>query len=364
MRLSTTTTSILLPFLFFTTALASAGDRSPVFTRCVSNCKLNVCQSPNPPPLPLSLRLTRWTCFDDCKYTCMHQITALDVSKGLKPKQYHGKWPFYRYAGMQEPASVLFSILNMVVHLRGWKKVRREVEDGHPMKGYYLTWSVVSVNAWIWSSVFHTRDLPTTEKLDYFSAALAIMYALYYTVIRLFHLYPLRHAPRPLTSSQNHATATQPPSTSYKAWRTLCTLAYIAHISYLTLLPRFDYTYNMAFNLFLGLSHNFLWLLYSLPISSPSTLSSILTKIHFRRFPSRPHTYRPSFTSKASLFVLLTTLATALELFDFPPWWGVIDAHALWHLSTVPIAEMWYWFLVEDSKDGSWRELEKSSGRL
>ena len=102
----------------------------------------------------------------------------------------------------------------------------------------------------------------------------------------------------------------------------------------------------MAFNLGVGLMHNTLWAVYSLPASI-----SLL-----RRFPSQPKPYRPKFVGKAAVFVILTTAATALELFDFPPWGRIIDAHALWHLSTVPIALKWYDFLVEDSLDVSWRE--------
>lgn len=177
--------------------------------------------------------------------------------------------------------------------------------------------------------------------MDYFSAALAIMYALYYTVIRIFHLYsPFRHTR--ITSSAKNTS--QPTNLASKAWPLLCILAYLGHISYLTLLPRFDYTYNMAFNLALGLTHNALWLLYSLPTSI------------IRRFPSQSKSYRPRFANKAAVFVGLTTAATALELFDFPPWGGIIDAHALWHLATAPIALFWYDFLIEDSLDHSWRE--------
>jgi hypothetical protein len=99
----------------------------------------------------------------------------------------------------------------------------------------------------------------------------------------------------------------------------------------------------MAFNLIIGLTHNVLWLIYSLPIPL------------IRRYPSQPKSYRPPFTINAAVFVVLTTSATALELFDFPPWAGIIDAHALWHLSTAPIALFWYDFLVEDSLDHSWR---------
>lgn len=76
----------------------------------------------------------------------------------------------------------------------------------------------------------------------------------------------------------------------------------------------------------------------------------------FQRFPSYPKKYRPRFTNKAAVCVVLTTAAISLELFDFPPWARIIDAHALWHLSTVPIALGWYDFLVEDSLDPSWRE--------
>ena len=102
----------------------------------------------------------------------------------------------------------------------------------------------------------------------------------------------------------------------------------------------------MAFNLAIGLTHNALWAIYAMPTS----LSL------FPRFRSRPKDYRPRFTSEAAVFVVLTTAATSLELFDFPPWALIIDAHALWHLSTAPITLMWYEFLVKDSLDPSWRE--------
>jgi len=189
---------------------------------------------------------------------------------------------------------------------------------------------------------YHHIDVSTTEKLDYFSAAGAILYALYLTVVRLFHLYPYPQRNRLTLSSDS------PPPTNlvHKAWSVLCILLYVIHISYLTLLPRFDYAYNMAFNLTLGITHNMLWMLYSLP--APLSL--------VRRFPSQPKSYRPHFVTKAAIFVALTTSATALELFDFPPWMRVIDAHALWHLSTAPITFFWYNFLIEDSLDNSWRD--------
>lgn len=179
-------------------------------------------------------------------------------------------------------------------------------------------------------------DLPLTEKLDYFSAALAILYALYYTVIRAANLYT-----RPSKPEDNGRSFLR------FGWSALCIIVYLSHVTYLSTLPRFDYTYNMAFNLVLGISHNTIWLLYSSPLP------------FFQRFPYAPKTYYPRHIYKAAIFVLLTTAATALELFDFPPLGGVLDAHALWHLSTAPIAKFWYDFLVEDSQNDGWRPNQK-----
>lgn len=342
----------LIALALVASTAASSGDRSGDFQHCVIRCSADACTSSS--LLPISLRITRWTCTDDCKYRCMHSITDLAIERGDPVQQYYGKWPFWRLVGMQEPASVAFSLLNLWCHAHGGNEVLQRIPSGHPMKSYYLIWSLLSVNAWTWSSVFHTRgrfyigvsltdlshlstDFPLTEKLDYFSAALAIGYGLYYTVIRMFHLYPRRDTLSTYPTVSNKAL--------YFVWTLLCILVYLTHISYLTLLPRFDYTYNIAFNLTLGLSHNALWLLYSLP--------AVMSLI--RRFPSKPKSYRPRYASKAAAFVVLTTVTTALEVFDFPPWARVIDAHALWHLATAPIAIFWYRFLVEDALDEGWR---------
>lgn len=181
-------------------------------------------------------------------------------------------------------------------------------------------------------------DWPITEKLDYFSAALSILFGLYIAVVRLFHLYPTR--PHSLTST----TGITIPYT-FKIWTSLCIFVYLAHITYLSVLPRFDYSYNVMFNLIIGLSHNILWIIYALPPS----LSFI------NAFPSMPRKYHPKVMTKAAIYVLLTTAATGLEIFDFPAWARIIDAHSLWHLATAFIAVGWYDFLVEEALDDGWR---------
>ena len=51
------------------------------------------------------------------------------------------------------------------------------------------------------------------------------------------------------------------------------------------------------------------------------------------------------------MILLLLTLASLLELLDFPPLLRALDAHSLWHLSTVPIASMWYDWLIQDAQE-------------
>jgi len=161
-----------------------------------------------------------------------------------------------------------------------------------------------------------------------------ILYALYMTVVRLFHLYP----GTPSFPSRPGRRA------MFHAWRAIVVLAYVGHVAYLGLATRFDYTYNIIFNLALGLTHHALWLLFALPGSSP-----------FARYSAMPRSYRPAHAGTAAMTVALTTAATALEIFDFPPWGRVLDAHALWHFATAPLAVLWYDFLLTDAMDAGWK---------
>ena len=145
--------------LFFASSVAaSAGDRSPAFQSCLVSCLPRQCVS----ELPFILRLTRWTCVDDCSYLCSHEVTDLAQAQAFQGnpariEQFYGKWAFWRLGGIQEPASVLFSLANLYVHVRGMRLLGRKVPLTHPMLNYYTAWSLVNINAWTWSTVFHTR---------------------------------------------------------------------------------------------------------------------------------------------------------------------------------------------------------------
>lgn len=43
-------------------------------------------------------------------------------------------------------------------------------------------------------------------------------------------------------------------------------------------------------------------------------------------------------------------LAMLLEVYDFPPHQGLVDAHALWHACTIPLSFLWWSFIRDDAE--------------
>ncbi|RYP87361.1 hypothetical protein DL769_000565 [Monosporascus sp. CRB-8-3] len=294
---------LLVLCLFLRTTEASLGDRLPEFKQCVKVCERENCDpNRNPTPIPLHRRLLLWTCPKECDYTCQHIITARRLAAGKKVTQFHGKWPFVRVLGMQEPFSVLFSLGNLWAHHRGLAKVRREIPAGYPLRRYYELFGIVGVTTWIFSAVFHTRDFGLTEELDYFAAGGSVLYGLYYAAVRVFRLdRPRRRA-------------------LLRLWTLVCGCLYAAHVAYLKFW-RWNYTYNMTANVIIGILQNSLWTYFS-----------------YVRWKESRRTW----ATLPGVAVTWIMLAMSLELLDFPPLWGALDAHSLWHLGTIIPIMMWY----------------------
>ena len=52
----------------------------------------------------------------------------------------------------------------------------------------WLTYALVSINAWTWSTVFHTRDVDWTEKADYLCAYSIVLFQVDATSFYTFDL--------------------------------------------------------------------------------------------------------------------------------------------------------------------------------
>ncbi|EFX05746.1 Mn2+ homeostasis protein [Grosmannia clavigera kw1407] len=322
-------------------ATASVGDRLPEFRECVEVCRKENCGSGKAAtPIPLHLRLLLWDCAAECDQTCQRIVTAHRLAAGQSVEQFHGKWPFRRLFGVQEPASVAFSLGNLWAHVTGVRRLRQTLPASYPLLPFYLGFGLVGSVSWVFSSLFHTRDFVLTERLDYFAAGASVMYGLYYTPVRLFRLDRFDRldgigssASSPNTSrrdlSRRHNRPPAPCPLVLLVWTALCVALYVAHVAYLTLV-RWDYGYNMAANVACGIVQNALW-------SWHSWRQWRLT----RRF----------WTVWPGLAVAWLTLAMSLELFDFPPAFGIFDAHSLWHLGTIGPTVIWYNFLAKDALD-------------
>lgn len=304
-----------LLLVFSSLVFSSEGDRDFAFGNCVKNClEKGLCKH----DLSLALQVLFWDCRADCNYLCTHSVTRDRKEKGFPLVQYYGKWPFYRFLGLQEPASVVFSLLNGWAHYRGLQRIRAEIHQNYEFRRFIITLPFIGMNLWLWSSVFHSRDTRWTEKMDYFSAMLYVLFNTYLCFLRVFGLVvPANRSTMKLRLAK-------------RILELVLVGFFIAHISYLSFWS-FDYGYNMAANVTVGIIHTFVWIVWAVR--------------HVQKNGKEAR-----YAYKQVIMVVLLALSMSLELLDFPPLWLTFDAHSLWHLSTIPITFILYDFLVSDSQ--------------
>lgn len=379
-----------------TPAVASIGDRAPAYRRCTAACEAIRCHPghsttdaaaapPNVDDYPVKSLF--WPCGDTCRYVCQHYLTDLALSatqqtpasstlEGLPAGhqvQFHGKWPFHRLdlsslpwfpflplkiltalflPKLQEPFSVLFSFGNLYAHYRGLSTLRNlshrgRMTEGKRLARVYETYAWSGIVAWIASVVFHSRDVDWTERADYFAAAGTMLVGLWAGVVRVKGWYsaPLLGREKPRHQRPQRRAAPL-------AWTVAVAAVFVLHCSYLGSLDRFNYTYNMQFNVLVALLTIALWTAWSYRQSrlpNPSNFS----RRQLSSYPSARARFRAPHYLSPLLPLILLPLLTTLELLDFPPiGFGtglrLLDAHALWHLSTIPVVWMWYRFLIKD----------------
>ncbi|XP_077248609.1 uncharacterized protein LOC143888160 [Tasmannia lanceolata] len=311
---------------------ASTGDTDPHYKSCVEQCEQTGCvgetcfqhcrfssdgvaaDGPWYRQEPLYLRWKQWDCRSDCRYHCMLEREKHRETLGHGPVKYHGKWPFKRVFGFQEPVSVAFSAFNLGMQFHGWLsffvlvyyKLPPKTQSrraGYEYTGLWHIYGLLSMNSWFWSAVFHSRDVELTELLDYSSAVALLGYSLILAILRTFNVKD--EAARVMVTAPLLAFVT-------------------THILYLNLY-KLDYGLNMKVCVAMAIVQLLLWAFWA----------------GLTRHPSR---------FKLWTVVLCGGLAMLLEIYDFPPYKGFVDAHALWHATTIPLTYLWWSFIKDDAE--------------
>jgi hypothetical protein len=63
---------------------------------------------------------------------------------------------------------------------------------------------------------------------------------------------------------------------------------------------------------------------------------------------------------KLRAFLISSILTLCLRMFDFPPYKGYIDAHALWRGAGIPLSYLWWSFVCDDAVFRTTVNLKKS----
>ncbi|CAG5090203.1 Similar to PGAP3: Post-GPI attachment to proteins factor 3 (Drosophila melanogaster) [Cotesia congregata] len=244
---------LLISAFIYENVSASTGDRSQFYRQCLIVCYSTSCKH-NVEFEVVSFEdggFLSWSCEENCRYDCMWETVNHFVDHGHHVPQFHGK---------------------------------------------------ICLNAWFWSAVFHARDKPFTEVMDYSCAFTMVITLLFCMLTRILH-----------KNNKILAVIT---------FGYICIL--VTHLSHLWS-GSINYGYNMKINIFFGF------------------LTFLITMIWWYRNSSKlSHSYLIGW------FTILTVAVTLLEVADFPPIFWTLDAHALWHASTAPLVYLLYKFIISD----------------
>ena len=372
--------------LLLVSVLGSEGDRDPIFRKCVyacfddNSCKDKARQEEH------GLRsflagwanygaqdkgvmqrvLTGWyryshmSCAEDCTRMCSDDTNRRRLIKGVHAHKYFGHWSFHHYFGLEEPASSLFSLGNAVPHVfEIWRQIRsrsflysrcRVASYKRGISGagaedcgsacsndapYFLQpWAdlypYVALLAWVSSAVYHSKRTEETELLDLSTALLLLAYGLAITTRRLAGPHV----------NEMYVTAAAGCGAALVMWRVHAMLT-----------PgRVSFQQHMTTAISLVVASVALWVLWLFTSRDQHSAPGPGGANRCLVWPLFDHGGSWANKLRMLFFQLSFVAASMLELFDFPPFLGTFDAHALWHACTIPLGFVWYTFIEQDKK--------------
>ena len=297
-----------------------------------------------PPEFTLPMRWTGWDCASDCKYRCTRTVVNVRQHEGLNTAKYYGKWSFERILGVQEFISMAASVANAAVHVWLLPELFRAafgMRDANKNKnknvnrGWAFLWftnGVTQTHGWFWSAVFHTRDTPWTHLMDYGSANLIFFVGVFCAVVRVFEVKQKR---------------------KIFILFVLFLATNVAHLLHVnrsqTDGTKYHFKFNMRVMIGMAVVHWVLMLRWAFGglgkqrgKSKGSEGDDSVAKNSKRKTHLHPGRF---YLAKCCFFWHVCAL---WEVLDFPPVYGVLDAHALWHCGTPPTVWLWYQFIRTD----------------
>lgn len=307
---------LLASILLVRPTSSSMGDLDPHYRHCVSDCRVDKCDGrifrTSSSIHSGSLKLVQWDCIETCGYDCMTEITHFRTSNGYSVLKYFGHWPFNRLLGLEEPASVVFSALNFVPHavFLARSLLQKRQEMSYYMSSTLVLYALCACNAWVASTMFHSKKTEYATQYDYISALIFLCSGLWVAIRRWF------------------GSETQPLTMG-------CIFGILAAacISRVNQMIRGTVSFDSHMQLCIGIVivTTTVWVLW--------VINGVWSK-----------SYQHKWICLGCQLWLIA--ASALEIFDFPPYFELFDAHSLWHAATIPLGFIWYdWFWKRDYEE-------------
>lgn len=343
---------LLVPLLLMLarTGRCSNGDRDSQYIDCMIPCYHHCRSHPNFDPfIVYPVQLITLSCPERCNYYCIEKVTQYRQEQGLPLLKYHGHWPFIRLLGIEEPASVVFSILNIAPHMNyllrrlrlcSTSRKRGVMERSSCTEmSFWLPWyALVGCNCWIASFVYHSKKTAWATNYDLISALCILVFELFMCLRRT--IWGNRYIGAKVDVDESQIESTVRSWWSYTSIGTLfavmlCCCALRAHY-----MLRGAVSFSSHMQLCIGIvaTSTVVWITWVVGgVISSGTNGTV-----------KQHRLGHRWLCLSCQLGMIA--ASALEIFDFPPLCGLFDAHSLWHLATVPLGFMWYSFWESDNQ--------------
>eukprot|EP01040_Poterioochromonas_malhamensis_P007602 gene7602-8208_t len=327
---------VLLLISIFRRSNGSYGDYESTYQRCFQVCLYECDVDPRHledtryPPLNTT-SIISWLCDDRCHYNCMDMVTSQRLLEKGAIFKYYGHWPFIRWFGFEEPASALFSALNSLSHLNWlyrviFKSNNNKSSSNMYMRPWLVLYASISVNAWIASTYFHTKKHDFSIFYDYSSALLVLVSGLLLIIRRI-------------------GGKTMPYWSQALIAGGLFTYTFY-RIGVMFYKPqRISFQQHLHFCIGIAVITTILWIIWILYQYIAVTGYSFVTSLKY-----------------AIIVQIWFVIASMFEIFDFPPIYRTIDAHACWHALTIPLGFVFYrfWLLDFEYEENKKNRTEKS----